>query len=181
MPSSVLEQVSSNDVEPSEFSASDDEQILLEADGQNRLDELRRILIQPKEVSDILPTAVVQSSQTDNQLAEATLPIVEKNIRESVRRHPEKLAEALFPVIGPVVCKAIAEALSVMIQSLNQTLEHSVSPQGLRWRMEAWQTGKPFSEVVLLNTLLYRVEQVFLIHKEKGRNIKLKRQFRIYV
>ena len=169
MPSSVLKKkVSSNGGELPEISAPDGEQILLGSAEKNQLDELRRILIQSKEVSDVLPTAVVQSSQTDNQLAEATLPIVEENIRESVKRNPEKLAEALFPVIGPAIRKAIAEALSAMMQSLNQTLEYSISSQGLRWRMEAWQTGKQFSEVVLLNTLLYRVEQVFLIHKETG-------------
>ncbi len=169
MPSSVLKKkVSSNDEELPEISVTEAEQILLDVAETNQLDELRRILIQPKEVSNVLPTAVMQSSQTDNQLAEATLPIVEDNIRESVKRNPEKLAEALFPVIGPAIRKAIAEALSTMMQSLNQTLEHSISPQGLRWRMEAWQTGKQFSEVVLLNTLLYRVEQVFLIHRETG-------------
>ena len=42
------------------------------------------------------------------------------------------------------------------------------SAQGLKWRLEAWRTGKSFGEVVLLNTLLYRVEQVFLIHRETG-------------
>lgn len=30
------------------------------------------------------------------------------------------------------------------------------------------QTGKPFAEIVLLHTLIYSVEQVFLIHRETG-------------
>jgi OOP family OmpA-OmpF porin len=55
-----------------------------------------------------------------------------------------------------------------MVQGMNQTLEHSFSAQGLKWRLEAWRTGKSFGEVVLLHTLLYRVEQVFLIHRETG-------------
>jgi OOP family OmpA-OmpF porin len=55
-----------------------------------------------------------------------------------------------------------------MVQSMNRTLEHSFSLQGLKWRLEAWRTGKSFAEVVLLHTLLYRVEQVFLIHRETG-------------
>jgi OOP family OmpA-OmpF porin len=55
-----------------------------------------------------------------------------------------------------------------MVQSLNQTMAYSFSAQGLKWRVEAWRTGKPFAEVVLLHTLLYRVEQVFLIHRETG-------------
>lgn len=135
---------------------------------KEQLKELRKILVQPEEVSDVLPSALKKRARRDNQLAEATLPIVEENIRQSVQRNPKILAEAIFPIIGPAIRKAIAEALGAMVQSLNQTLEQSVSPKGLRWRIEAWQTGKPFGEVVMLNTLLYRVEQVFLIHKETG-------------
>jgi hypothetical protein len=135
---------------------------------QAQLEELRKIIIQPEEVGEVLPTALRKRARKNNQLAEATLPLVEENIRQSVQRDPKILAEAIFPIIGPAIRKAIAEALGAMVQSLNQTLEQSVSPKGLRWRIEAWKTGKPFGEVVMLNTLLYRVEQVFLIHKETG-------------
>jgi len=135
---------------------------------QNEIAELRRILVQSAEVSEVLPTAITQSKQKDNQLAKATLPLVEENIRQSVQQNPDVLADALFPAIGPAIRKAISEALSQMIQSLNETLENSFSPRGLRWRLEAWQTGKPFAEVVLLNSLVYRVEEVFLIHRETG-------------
>lgn len=143
------------------------EKVLKERDADG-LSEIRKILVQPEEVGDVLPSALKKSAKNTPQLAEATLPLVEENIRQSVQRDPKILAEALFPVIGPAIRKAIAEALSAMVQSLNQTLEQSVSPKGLRWRLEAWQTGKPFGEVVMLNTLLYRVEQIFLIHKRTG-------------
>jgi outer membrane protein OmpA-like peptidoglycan-associated protein len=121
-----------------------------------------------QEVSDVLPAAIKQSSDTNNKLARSTLPVVEENIRQSVKENPQILAEALFPAIGPAIRKAIAEALGTMIQSLNQTIEYSFSPQSIKWRIEALQTGKPFAEVVLLKTLLYRVEQIFLIHRETG-------------
>jgi OOP family OmpA-OmpF porin len=55
-----------------------------------------------------------------------------------------------------------------MLESLNQTLEHSLSWRALQWRVTALRTGKSFAEVVLLNTLVYRVEQVFLIHRDSG-------------
>ncbi len=138
------------------------------ANEKNDLSELRRLIVQSDEVSEVLPSAIAKSSQKDNQLVKATLPIVEENIRQSVIRNPDILAEALFPAIGPTIRKAISEALSQMIQSLNQTLENSFSPKGLKWRFEAWQTGKPFAEVVLLHSLIYRVEEVFLIHRETG-------------
>ena len=34
--------------------------------------------------------------------------------------------------------------------------------------MEAWRTGKPFAELVLLRTLVYRVEQVLLVDRDSG-------------
>jgi len=133
-----------------------------------RLSELRRILVESDAVSQVLPTALRKSADRDRKLAEATLPVVEENIRQSAKRNPKTLAEAIFPIIGPAIRKAIAEALAQMVQSLNQALEHGLSPRGIRWRLEAIRTGRPFAEIVLLNTLLYRVEQVFLIDKDTG-------------
>jgi OOP family OmpA-OmpF porin len=96
------------------------------------------------------------------------MPSVEAAIGVSVRKNPQRLVDAIFPVMGPAIRKAIANAFSEMVQSLNQTLEYSVSLKGLAWRLEALRTGKSFAEVVLSHTLLYRVEQVFLIHRETG-------------
>ena len=70
--------------------------------------------------------------------------------------------------MGPAIRKAIAEALRGLVQSLNQALEHSLSWRGIKWRIEALRTGRTFAEVVLSKTLVYRVEQVFLIHRESG-------------
>ena len=66
----------------------------------NELGELRKILVQPEEVGEVLPDALKRKAGKDDRLAEATLPIVEENIRQSVQRNPRILAEALFPVIG---------------------------------------------------------------------------------
>ena len=84
------------------------------------------------------------------------------------QKNPQPLADAIFPIMGPAIRKAISTALSGMVQNFNQTLTHSMSAQGLSWRWEALRTGRSFSEVVLVRTLLFRVEQVFLIHKETG-------------
>ena len=78
------------------------------------------------------------------------------------------LADALFPVMGPAIRKAVAAGLAGMVESLNRTLELAVSPRSIRWRFEAVRTGKSFAEVVLLKTLVYRVEQAFLIERRSG-------------
>jgi outer membrane protein OmpA-like peptidoglycan-associated protein len=104
----------------------------------------------------------------NDELNKALTPSVEEALRESVRKDPTVLAGALFPVMGPAIRKSIAEAIRSMLESFNQALEHSLSIQGLRWRFESIRTGKPFAEIVLLHSLIYRVEQIFLIHKETG-------------
>ncbi len=124
--------------------------------------------IQPEDISEMLPEAVILRSKQDKQLGEVMVSTVEDAIEVSVKQDHNVLADALFPVIGPATRKAIATALEEMMQSMNQTLEHSLSPQSFQWRLEAKRTGKSFAEIVLLRTLVYRVEQIFLIHKKSG-------------
>ncbi|HEY0321900.1 MAG TPA: OmpA family protein [Pyrinomonadaceae bacterium] len=120
------------------------------------------------EVSDVLPDAIAVRTRQDDELSQALGPTITTAIERSVRKNPQPLIDAIFPVMGPAIRKAISVALNGMVQSLNQSMAYSFSVQGLKWRIEAWRTGKPFAEVVLLHTLLFRVEQVFLIHRETG-------------
>ena len=131
---------------------------------QSRLDDPAT---QARDVSRVLPTAMLLRKD-DPQMTRALAPTVEEAITASVRRNPRPLADALFPIFGPAIRKAIAASLSGMLESLNQTLEHSLSWRALQWRITALRTGRSFAEVVLLHTLLYRVEQVFLIVRDSG-------------
>jgi outer membrane protein OmpA-like peptidoglycan-associated protein len=135
------------------------------AEVHSRLTDPQRQL---KEVAHLLPAAVAVRSRQDDELTDAMAPTVAAALDRSIRKDPQPLADALFPVMGPAIRKAIAAALSGMIESFNQSLNHSLSVRGLRWRFEALRTGRSFAEVVMMHTLLYRVEQVFLIHKETG-------------
>ena len=128
---------------------------------------LRDSAAQTREVSRVLPDAL-QLRAHDPQLKRALAPSVEDAITASVQRNPQALADALFPVIGPAIRKAVAHSFDAMIDSINQTIERSVSWHAVQWRWTAWRTGRPYAEVVIANTLDYRVEQVFLIHRESG-------------
>ena len=146
-------------------------ELLLGAE-RRRLRELEQRLdaagITREQLAELLPEAIVLRTGRDRQLARALASTVEGAIGESVRRNPRQIATAIFPVLGPAIRKAIAEALSGLVASINSTLEHSVSPRGLKWRLEAWRTGVPYAQIVLKHALVYRVEQVFLIHAETG-------------
>ncbi|MFZ3014046.1 MAG: hypothetical protein WA045_10100, partial [Nitrospira sp.] len=145
---------------------------LLLSPEQTQLDEIRERLdnrgIQPHEVSRVLPEAFAMRGETDQHLSNVLTPYVENGFVATIRKSPRTIVDAIAPILGPAIRQAIARALQSMTQSFNHSLDESLSTRGLRWRLEAWRTGRPFAEVVLLHTLRYRVEQVFLIHRETG-------------
>jgi OOP family OmpA-OmpF porin len=139
---------------------------------QVKLEELDRRLTSPEslaqQVSGVLAHAVAMRGSPDDKLALVLRPIVEDAIRSSVQRNPQFFADILYPVMGPAIRKSIAEALRNMMESFNYSLETAFSWKYLKWRWEAIRTGRSFAEVVMLHTLVYRVEQLFLLHRESG-------------
>ena len=131
-------------------------------------DRVEEVAITPQRLADHLPEAIALRTNRDQQLGRALAPTVETALRESIRRNPREIASAIFPVLGPAIRKAIAETMAGLVRSINRAVEHSLSIQGIKWRIEAWRTGVPYAEVVIKHSLVYRVEQVFLIHAETG-------------
>jgi OOP family OmpA-OmpF porin len=153
---------------------------------EDDLDSLRTLIVGPEQeqlallqarlddsnaradaVAEILPQVLLEHAD-DPRFARALTPPLEKAITTSVQRNPQPLSDALFPVMGPAIRKAVAAALAGMIESLNRTLDHAFSLRSIQWRLEALRTRKSFGEIVLLKTLLFRVEQVFLIDRKSG-------------
>ena len=153
----------------------------------DRFAELKAILVEPErsqladlqrrfddsagraeDISRVLPEAVRLRGSRDNQLRKALQPTIEEALNISVKRDPRALAEALFPIFGRALRKAVAAELQSTLHTLDHMLESSLSIRSLRWRAEALRTGRRYSEIVLMRSLLYRVEQVFLIHRNTG-------------
>jgi len=137
------------------------------AEISHRLDNLER---RAEDVSSVVVEAIQMRRDHDGggALAAALGPTIEDTLRDSVRKHPHVIADALFPVMGPAIRKSITETLRSMLESFNEALEHSLSWRGIKWRLEAVRTGKSFAEIVVMHSLLYQVEEVFLIHRKTG-------------
>jgi outer membrane protein OmpA-like peptidoglycan-associated protein len=147
---------------------------LILAPEQEDLARLRARVENPElrtsDLSAVLPEAIELRRQKGGEeaLGEALRPTVEAALRESVRKDPGTLADALFPVMGPAIRRSILQTLRSFFDSFNEAMDHSLSLRGLQWRFEALRTGRSFSEIILLHSLVFRVEQVFLIHKKTG-------------
>jgi OOP family OmpA-OmpF porin len=118
-------------------------------------------------VGNILPTAIAEAS-SDPRLGQVLAPALEQAAQRSIRSDPRTLVDILHPLIVPAIRKSIGEAIDRTFQSLNESLKHSLTWRGLKWRWEAWRTGISFAEIVLKHTLVYRVEHAFLIHRHSG-------------
>jgi outer membrane protein OmpA-like peptidoglycan-associated protein len=157
------------------------------ATDQAKLTELRRLLLTPeqqqladiqhrlndrrgrvKDLSSLLPDAVNTRNRQDEALTAALRHNIGPALKQAIKHDPTAVIEAVTPVIGPAIRQAITKALNEFVQSIDETMKHSVSVQGLKWRFEALKTGRSFAEVVMYRTLLYRVEQAFLFHKKTG-------------
>ena len=130
-------------------------------------------IIRAQEMANVLPDAVrvrlARDTRTaDTQLADALRPTISSALEQAVTRDPTPFANALFPALGPAIRAAVSEMLTRALGSLDSALKNTFSPQGVRWRLEAWRTGRPLAEVVMLRTLVYRVEQVMLIDRRTG-------------
>src|SRR5579863_7201300 len=134
---------------------------------RERLDNPSR---RAEDVAGVLADAVRLRSgpHPDIKLRRALQPLLEEALKLSVQSNPRMLADALFPIFGKAIRKAITAELDGLLESVSQTLEQSFSWRSLRWRWESFSTGKPYAEIVVLRSLLYRVEQVFLIHRSSG-------------
>ena len=152
----------------------------------NAFEELRKLLVGPErfrveslekqleesglsaeELAELLPTAI-QIAEKKPQLAKNLGPTITDAFGSLIEREPQRLVEAISPIMGPAIRRSIIQTIQGMMQSFQTTIEQSFSLQGLKWRWESIRTGRSFAEVVMLNTLVYRVEQVFLIHRETG-------------
>ncbi len=145
---------------------------LLFGDEQRSLNELEQRVEDPVtragDVAGVLADSVRLSAQSGDDLQRALREPVDACIRTSIREDVDVFADALFPVMGPAIRRSVLETFRTLVQGLNQTIESAFSWQGIKWRIESRRTGVPVSELVLRDTLEYRVEQVLLIQHDSG-------------
>ena len=139
---------------------------------QRELARLRARLDDPdlraEDISQIVAEAISIRAKRDRGMLRTLQPMIEESLKLSVERDPKFIADALFPIIGQAVRKAVAHSLRGMVESLNHILERSFSWDSFMWRIEAARTGKSFGEIALMRSLRFRVEEVYLIHRETG-------------
>jgi hypothetical protein len=119
-------------------------------------------------VSDVFSEALYDRQKLDGSVNKVILPLVEKSVEHSVANHSEHMVGALYPLVGSLVRKSVTAFITDLLEKTNSLIENSFTIKGLKWRLQARQAGVSFSQYVATQTFAFRVEQVFLIHRETG-------------
>lgn len=96
------------------------------------------------------------------------VPAVEQAIEATAYSNPSLLIRIQAMLIGRVLRRSVAEWLQNLVGNINYRVLRTFSLLGLRWRWEAFRSGRTFDEILAEHQVLRRVEQVFLIHRESG-------------
>ncbi|MGJ8679826.1 OmpA family protein [Paraglaciecola sp.] len=119
-------------------------------------------------VADVFSEALHDREKNDGSVNKVLLPLVEKSVEKSVANHSEQFVGYLYPLVGSLVRKSVTAFITELLEKTNALIENSLTIKGLKWRFEAWRSNVRFSQYVASQTFSFRVEQVFLIHKETG-------------
>lgn len=126
-----------------------------------------------KDVAEVLPPALDAGLATNSRaLLKSLQGPVSLSLKQAIRAEPQEYAEILYPVMAPSIRRAISQAISSLLVTINRTVESATSVKGLRTRIQSIRTGVPYAELALRQSLLYRVEHVYLIDRESGMQIE---------
>jgi len=159
-----------NEAESTTRQMEDVRQLVLGKDNQRILDAVEKNARQL--VSNVLTEALHDRQKNDGTVSKVLTPLIEKSVEVSVVARKEQFVSYLYPLVGSLVRKSVGAFLSGLIEQTNTLLESSLTYQGVKWRFKAKQAGVSYSQYVISQTFLYRVEQVLLIHHDTGLLLK---------
>lgn len=99
-----------------------------------------------------------------DSISEALAPEMGRAIKAQIELERDSMVDALYPVIGSTISKYMAE----VIRSINEKVENTLSPEGIKRKIRATMQGVSEAELILQESKGFATQAVFLIHKESG-------------
>lgn len=142
----------------------------------NDIEHLRDTVNEPEKLAEaiagVLSKAILithrKNKDASENLIDTLIPLIENTIAKSAQQNHQPLSNGLAPVMGPAIRKAVNSAFKQFNDSANTLAENTFSPKAVKWRMQALFSNRSFGDIVMRNTLEFKVKQVFLIHAQTG-------------
>jgi outer membrane protein OmpA-like peptidoglycan-associated protein len=136
----------------------------------------------------ILPAAIARAIDTEPQsIAKAIAPEVALAIQEQIRLDRDSISQTLGPEMGhaiktqielerdamvdalyPVIGSTISKYMVEVVKTINEKVESTLSPEGIKRKIRAKIQGVSEAELILQESIKYQVRAIFLIHKASG-------------
>ncbi len=139
------------------------------------LTELRDILLREDNEylietvkSAITPALARKIDDAEDEVSDTLAPVIGPSIRRQIQDSQDDIIAALYPIIGKTIRKAVAESMRDLANRVDQNLRTTFSVQRLTRPIRARMQGVSTAELALRESFPFRVEEVFLIHRESG-------------
>jgi outer membrane protein OmpA-like peptidoglycan-associated protein len=105
-----------------------------------------------------------QARLDSDAVAQALGPQMGEAIKTQILVEREAMVDALYPVIGTTISKYMVE----VVKTINDKVETSLSPEGVWRKIRAKIQGVSEAELILRESLGYKIQSILLIHKTSG-------------
>lgn len=102
------------------------------------------------------------------EIAEALGPVMADAIQVQIRESRKEMVEALYPIVGETVQRAISEFMKEIQRNIDARLRAAFGPESALRTFWARLRGIPPSALILLDSMPFKVDEVFLIHRVSG-------------
>lgn len=99
-----------------------------------------------------------------DSISQVLAPEMGRAIKAQIELERDSMVDALYPVIGNTISKYMVEA----IRSINEKVENALSLEGIKRKIRAKVQGVSEAELILQESIQFKVQAVFLIHKTSG-------------
>ena len=100
----------------------------------------------------------------ENSISQTLGPEMGKAIATQIELERDAMVDALYPVIGSTISKYMVE----VVRDINDKVESTLSPQGIKRKIRAKIQGVSEAELIFQESVGYCVRALFLIAKDSG-------------
>ncbi len=140
---------------------------------ESELEKLKLSLIDKEKLIATLEPAIAgllsqKIKDSQNEMADALAPVMGAAIKRQISEAKETIIDALYPVIGSTIRKAVAEAMKNLARTVNEKIDQAVSFRMFRKKMQAKISGLSAADILLNESLPFKLHDIFYIHKDTG-------------
>ncbi len=148
------------------------QKLLVGIDREQAEDVFARVQQLDRRSDDIHEALVDAISKLNNdeqtKVMEHLSSVAASSLKTSIRNDPDNVTEIVYPIMLPAIRQAVADSMRSALERIDNMFTSKLSPQSIKWRIEAKRCGVSYAEVLLRNTMHYGVEQAFLIDRKSG-------------